>query len=302
MPLNTKTLPPLNALVAFDAAATSISFTQAAAKLYVTQGAISRQIRSLEESLGVELFDRQQRQVRLTAAGREYHLHIADALSKISTATFAVKNPVQEAQIIIAASHAVASLWLMPRIAEYSRAYPDTDIRLLVTDNVFEVDAADFDCCIGFSTATPKAHQVDRLFSERVFVVSSPDFLAQHSELSPQELLATRQLVLDNPIIGWFNWPDWFKGLGMLPVVPQHKVTFSHYNMLIQAAQQGQGVALAWDHLLTDYLETGSLVKVFDYTLDTEAGFYLMTSLAGSKKQSLDEFRLWLINLSAVYL
>jgi len=296
MSLNTKTLPPLNALVAFDAAATSISFTQAAAKLFVTQGAISRQIRSLEENLGIVLFDRQQRQVRLTSAGSEYHRHIADALKQISMATFAVKNPIQETQITIAASHAVASLWLMPRIAEYSRAYPDTDIRLLVTDNVLGVDAADFDCCIGFSAIKPFAYQVDRLFSERVFVVSSPDFLAQHSELSPQALLATRQLVLDNPTIGWFNWPDWFDGMGMSPVVPQHKVTFSHYNMLIQAAQQGQGVALAWDHLLTDYLSTGSLVRVFDKTLDTEAGFYLMTSLVGSSKQALDEFRLWLIN------
>ena len=296
MSLNSKTLPPLNALVAFDAAATSISFTQAAAKLFVTQGAISRQIRSLEENLGIVLFDRQQRQVRLTAAGREYHRHIADALYQISMATYAVKNPIQETQITIAASHAVASLWLMPRIAEYSRAYPDTDIRLLVTDNVLEVDTADFDCCIGFSAAHPVSYHVDRLFSERVFVVSSPDFLAQHSQLSPTQLLATRQLVLENPTVGWFNWPNWFEGLGMSPVVPQHKVTFSHYNMLIQAAQQGQGVALAWDHLLTDYLTTGSLVKVFDKTLDTEAGFYLMTSLVGSKKQSLDEFRLWLIN------
>ena len=87
MSLNSKTLPPLNALVAFDAAATSISFTQAAAKLFVTQGAISRQIRSLEENLGIVLFDRQQRQVRLIAVGREYHRHIADALYQISMAT-----------------------------------------------------------------------------------------------------------------------------------------------------------------------------------------------------------------------
>jgi LysR family glycine cleavage system transcriptional activator len=296
MPLKTKTLPPLNALVAFDAAATNISFTQAAAKLFVTQGAISRQIRSLEENLGIVLFDRQQRQVRLTSAGREYHQQIADALNQISVATFAVKNPVQAKQITIAASHAVASLWLMPRITEYLRAYPDTDIRLLVADNVLEVDAADFDCSIGFSAFEPVAYQVDRLFSQRVFVVSSPDFLALHKDLSPKELLATRQLVLDNPTIGWFNWPDWFKGMDMLPVVPQHKVTFSHYNMLIQAAQQGQGVALAWDHLLSDYLATGSLVKAFDQTLDTEASFYLMTSLMGSRKPDLDEFRLWLMS------
>lgn len=296
MPLNIKSLPPLNALVAFDAAATSASFTQAAAKLFVTQGAISRQICSLEKSLGIDLFDRKKRQVRLTVVGREYHQHIANALNEISMATFAIKNPVQTTQITIAASHAVASLWLMPRITEYLRAYPDIDIRLLVADNVLEVDATDFDCSIGFSAVEPIAYRVDHLFSQRVFVVSSPEFLAQHKLLSPKDLLATRQLVLDNPTIGWFNWPDWFKGMDMSPVVPQHKVIFSHYNMLIQAAQQGQGVALAWDHLLSDYLATGSLVKAFDQTLDTEASFYLMTSAMGSKKQALDNFRLWLIN------
>jgi LysR family glycine cleavage system transcriptional activator len=296
MPLNTKTLPPLNALVAFDAAATSLSFTQAATKLFVTQGAVSRQIRSLEESLGIVLFDRQQRHVRLTPAGREYHQHIGDALAQISMATIAIKNPTHASQITIAASHAVSSLWLMPRITEYSRAYPETDIRLLVADNLLEVDAIDFDCSIGFSSNQPFGYQVDRLFSERVFVVCSPDFLAQHRARSPEQLLATRQLVLDNPTHGWFNWLDWFKGLHMLPIVPQHKLTFSHYNMLIQAAQQGQGVALAWDHLLSDYLASGSLVKAFDQTLDTQAGFYLVTSLGGSGKPALDEFRLWLMS------
>tara|TARA_B100000780_G_C21082549_1_gene436022 strand:- start:883 stop:1332 length:450 start_codon:yes stop_codon:yes gene_type:complete len=148
-------------------------------------------------------------------------------------ATVAVKNPVQLTQITIAASHAVASLWLMPRITEYLQAYPDTDIRLLVTNNVLEVDATDVDCSIGFSTNKPMAYRVDRLFSQRGFVVSSPEFLAQHKGLSPSQLLATRQLVPDNPTSGWFNWKDWFKGTGMLPVVPLHKAIFSHYNMLI---------------------------------------------------------------------
>ena len=83
-------------------------------------------------------------------------------------ATFAIKNPVQTKQITIAASHAVASLWLMPRITEYLRAYPDTDIRLLVADNVLEVDAADFDCNIRFSAVEPIAYRVDHLFFRSV--------------------------------------------------------------------------------------------------------------------------------------
>ncbi|MBT3436397.1 MAG: LysR family transcriptional regulator [Oceanospirillaceae bacterium] len=298
MPLAIKNLPPLNALVAFDAAATSLSFTQAAAKLFVTQGAVSRQIRLLEDNLGVTLFDRTQRQICLTHAGRDYHQQISGALAQISLATQALQNPVVDTQITIAASHAVASLWLMPRISDYSRVYPDVDIRLLVADSVFEADVTDYDCSIGFSHSEPTGVRVEKLFNERVFVVSSPDFLAQHQGLTPAQLLATRQLVLDNPMTGWFNWREWFLGLDMAPVVPQHKVTFSHYNMLIQAAQQGQGVALAWDYLLDDYLATGSLVKAFDQTLETQAGFYLTTSENGSKKTVLAEFCSWLIDNS----
>ncbi|MBT7330713.1 MAG: LysR family transcriptional regulator, partial [Oceanospirillaceae bacterium] len=144
MPLAIKNLPPLNALVAFDAAATSLSFTQAAAKLFVTQGAVSRQIRLLEDNLGVTLFDRTQRQICLTHAGRDYHQQISGALAQISLATQALQNPVVDTQITIAASHAVASLWLMPRISDYSRVYPDVDIRLLVADSVFEADVTDY--------------------------------------------------------------------------------------------------------------------------------------------------------------
>ncbi|HCH33283.1 MAG TPA: LysR family transcriptional regulator [Oceanospirillaceae bacterium] len=296
MPLTIKNLPPLNALVAFDAAATSLSFTRAADKLFVTQGAVSRQIRLLEGNLGVSLFDRTQRQICLTPAGRDYHQQISGALAQISLATQALQNPVLDSQITIAASHAVASLWLMPRISDYSRVYPDVDIRLLVADSVFETDVADYDCSIGFSHSEPAGVRVEKLFNERVFVVSSPDFLAQHQSLTPAQLLATRQLVLDNPTTGWFNWREWFLGLNMAPVVPQHKVTFSHYNMLIQAAQQGQGVALAWDYLLDDYLAAGSLVKAFDQTLETQAGFYLTTSNNGSQKAVLDDFCAWLID------
>ena len=296
MLLDHKSLPPLNALTVFHIAATSGSFTEAAEKLFVTQGAVSRQIRSLEENIGVSLFDRSVRKVRLTAYGREYHAQIQVALEHIASATKSIKNGSQEQQITIAASHAVASLWLMPKISEYSKAYPDTDIRLLVSDNVLAVNADDVDCRIGYSRDIPTSHKVERLFSERVFVVSSPDFLEQNSDLSPTELLRTRQLVLDNPTLGWFNWPDWFAGMKIPAVVPQHKLTFSHYNMLIQAAQQGRGVALAWDHLVTDYIKSGSLVKVFDTTLETQAGCYFMTSKVGSTKVTLEEFRRWLMD------
>ena len=295
MPLNLKPLPPLNALLAFDAAATHLSFTLAAHHLCVTQGAVSRQIRHLEDHLGVVLFNRQKRQISLTPKGLEYYHQVHSALEQIAKTTQAIKTPIEDQQITIAASHAVASFWLMPRISEYSRAFPDVDIRLLVADNIADMGTSEYDCSIGFSSVKPAYTRVDRLFNERVFVVCSPDFLAQHKHLSPQTLLATRQLVLDNPTSGWFNWAQWFEGLTMAPVVPQHKVTFSHYNMLIQAAQQGQGVALAWDHLLDDYLNAGSLVKAFDEVLETQAGFYLMISDTGAQKPALADFRLWLM-------
>ena len=294
MTIDYRSLPPLNALVAFNAAAEEQSFTRAGQRLFVTQGAISRQVRLLEQRLDVTLFERDNRQVRLTSAGVSYHQAVSVALSQIASATELLQQPFVGNQITVATTHAVASLWLMPRISQYCQLEQQVDVRLLASDSVMDMPASDYDCCIGYSLQPPDGGRVIKLFDERIFVVCSPDFLAQHKDLTPRQLLATRQLVLDNSAVGWFNWPDWFAGVGLGSVVPQHRVTFSHYTMLLQAAQQGQGVALAWDYLVSDYLASGLLVQAANLIMETDAGFYMLTSPEGEQKHSAGVFCDWL--------
>jgi LysR family glycine cleavage system transcriptional activator len=289
-----RSLPPLNALVAFHAAAEAQNFTKAADNLFVTQGAISRQIRLLEERLGVSLFVRDNRQVRLTEAGQSYYQAVDLALAQILNATTQVQQPFDANQITLATTHAVASLWLMSRISHYCQDNAQVDIRLLASDSIMDMRTQDFDCCIGYSLQPPDGGSVVRLFDERIFVVCSPDYLQRHNDLNFEQLLATRQLVLDNADSGWFNWPDWFEGVGLESITPEQKITFSHYTMLLQAAQQGQGVALAWEYLVDDYLASGMLVKAGELTMDTQAGFYLVTSPEGEKKQSVEQFCQWI--------
>ena len=296
MAFNYRSLPPLNALVAFNAAAEEQSFTRAARRLFVTQGAISRQVRLLEERLGVTLFIRDNRQVRLTDAGASYHQAIAVALSQVASATELLQQPFDANQITVATTHAVASLWLMSRISQYCQLDGQVDVRLLASDSIMDVRTQDYDCCIGYSLKQPDGGRVTKLFDERIFVVCSPDYLEQNNALNTQELLATRQLVLENTDSNWFNWPDWFAGVDLDVITPQHKLTFSHYTMLLQAAQQGQGVALAWDYLVSDYLESGVLVKAADLEMQTDAGFYLVTSPEGEQKESVGSFCDWLVS------
>ena len=294
MAINYRNLPPLNALVAFSAAAEEQSFTRAGQRLFVTQGAISRQVRLLEQRLDVTLFERDNRQVRLTNAGANYHQAISVALSQIASATELLQQPFDDNQITVATTHAVASLWLMPLISQYCQLQEQVDVRLLASDSVMDMHPKDYDCCIGYSMQPPERGRLVKLFNERIFVVCSPDYLAQHKDLTPRQLLATRQLVLDNTDSGWLNWPDWFAGVGLETVVPQHRVTFSHYTMLLQAAQQGQGVALAWDYLANDYLASGMLVQAVDLVMETAAGFYLLTSPEGEQKHAAGVFCDWL--------
>ncbi|MCP4881878.1 MAG: LysR family transcriptional regulator [Gammaproteobacteria bacterium] len=294
MAFDYRSLPPLKALVAFNAAAEEQSFTQAAQRLFVTQGAISRQVRLLEERLGVTLFIRDNRRVRLTEAGANYHQAISGALSQVASATKLLQQPFHANQITVATTHAVATLWLMSRISQYCQLEEQVDVRLLASDSVMDMRTQDYDCCIGYSLKKPDGGRVTKLFDERIFVVCSPEYLQRNKGLSTADLLATRQLVLDNTDSGWFNWSDWFVGVELEPVIPQHKLTFSHYTMLLQAAQQGQGVALAWDYLVNDYLTSGVLVKATELIMETEAGFYLVTSPEGEQKESVGAFCDWL--------
>lgn len=254
-------LPPLQTLRAFEAAARLASFTRAAREMSLTQGAISRQIRTLEQRLGVTLFERGDRGVRLSPVGAHYHDAIREALDAIARATAEVAVGRDAGPITVGTTSAIASLWLMPRLTGFRRREPELDIRVLASDRDFERSSGEVDLVIEYDRAVRSGDGVRRLFDEAVFPVCSPDYLrGRPGPRRPADLLGETLLVLDDDHPDWLGWTQWFRAAGVDTRALRRPIRINSYPMLLQAAVAGQGVALGWRHLVDDFLAAGTLV------------------------------------------
>lgn len=290
-------LPPLNSLVAFEAAARHLSFTLAARELNVTQGAISRQIRVLEDYLGTALFVRSTREINLTATGSQYYEAVRDSLQQVVHATAGIRHWRGSQQVTVITSTAMASLWLLPLVSEFQRQNEEIDLRIIATDQVSDFSRLDCDLALYYCSTPPKNVKVTPLFSEEIFPVCSPAYLAQHPEITVLEHLnACTWLWLEDPQRDWIGWKEWFQRLGYSVPVPRRRININSYSMLIQSALAGQGIALAWSSLLGNHLQTGELVRPTQTTLRTDAQFCLLEPQGrGPNRQSVNLFRQWLM-------
>jgi DNA-binding transcriptional LysR family regulator len=295
-------LPPLNSLVAFEAAARHLSFTGAARELNVTQGAISRQIRLLEEYLGESLFERNTREVSLSPVGSRYYKTVDPMLREVARATEEIRRWQGGRQITVMTSSAMASFWLLPKVGDFQRLNEDIDLRIVAYDRAKDYSRLDCDVAL-YYCRTPPAHMtVTPLFSEEVFPVCSKEYLDRHPHIrNIDQFGAATWLWMDDSQSDWIGWPEWFDRLGYKARAPRHRVNINNYSMLIQSALTGQGVALAWSHLLGNHLETGNLVKPVDDVLQTDAQFCLLEHAGrGGNQQVVGRFREWLMQQAGV--
>ncbi|WP_079202808.1 LysR substrate-binding domain-containing protein [Pseudomonas sp. CC6-YY-74] len=290
-------LPPLNSLVAFEAAARHLSFTLAAHELNVTQGAISRQVRLLEDYLGKTLFERTTRAINLSPTGGQYYETVRTALMQLAHATGEIRHWQGAQQVTVVTSTAMASLWLLPKVAEFQRDNEEIDLRIIAYDQVKDFSRLDCDLALYYCRTPPKDMQVTPLFAEEVFPVCSPGYLAKNPTLStPQQLADCTWLWLEDPQRDWIGWSEWFQRLGLKGVEPRRRININSYSMLIQSALSGQGIALAWSNLVDNHLQTGALVRPIDTVLQSDAQFCLLEPLGrGAMRQSVKCFRAWLL-------
>lgn len=290
-------LPPLNSLVTFEAAARHLSFTAAAAELNVTQGAVSRQVRHLEAYLGKPLFSRAKRNVELTPAGAQYFQVVRSALTSVSAATAELLQWQGDRQITVATTNAMASLWLLPKIPGFQRDHEEVDIRILASDQVQELGRSEFDLALLYCGTPPPNMRATPLFGGEVFPVCSPEYLQSSGDLrEPGQLFCRTLLYLEDAPVDWFNWPEWFRRVGVETREPHRRININNYSMLIQAALNGQGIALAWRKLLDQYLDSGALVCPVETVLHTSAYFYLLEPEdRGRLKPAVRLFRDWLL-------
>lgn len=293
-------LPPLNTLVAFEAVARHLSFTAAAGELSLTQGAVSHRVRQLEDYLGKALFVRANRSIQMTPAGLRYYQVVRACLESVAEATARQLQWKGERRVTVATTHAVASLWLLPKIPDFQRIHEDIDIRILASDQLYDLRHGEFDMALLYRSVPPPEMKATALFPEEVFPVCSRDYLSASGALEhPDELFRKTLLYLDDGQADWFDWQEWFRRVGVEPVEPRSRIDINNYPMLLQAAINGQGIALAWRHLVDAYLESGALVRPVETVLRTSAKFYLLEpEHPGRTKPSVRLFREWLLRES----
>lgn len=291
-------LPPLNSLVAFEAAARHQSFTLAASELHVTQGAISRQVRILEEYLGKPLFTRANRSIRLTAGGLLYVQTVRSALSDITVATDDLRSWKGTQQITLATSSAMASLWLLPKIAEFQSEHEEIELRIVALEQIRDLSRVEWDIALFYCSTPPPGLQASTLFYEEVFPVCSPAYVDRYGPLeTPESLSKCTLLSLEEADQDWLSWKRWYAQVGIEAPTPRRRLNINSYAMLVQAAVMGQGVALGWSKLVDDYLLQGQLVRPMNTVLRTRARFCLLeSSETPTRRASVRAFREWLLD------
>jgi len=290
-----KPLPPLNSLVAFEAAARHLSFTRAADEISVTQGAVSRQVRVLEEFLGARLFVRDTRNLRMTSIGAQYYETVRNSLHEISQSTGQILQHTRDEQITVITSYAMASFWLLPRYNEFQDEYPDIDLRIVSVNSFNDVSHFEYDLALFFRAIPPKDLHVTPLFGEKAFPVCSPKYLERNPALIDPENLTQATLLTLEENEDWVRWRDWFEECGLEIPVNIRRIKMNNYPLLIQAALNGQGFALGWERLVDGYLESGLLTRPVATEVSTTSQFYLMRpKTVNRQKRGAEQFCEWL--------
>lgn len=286
-------LPPLNALRAFEAAARHLSFTKAAGELHVTQAAISHQIKSLEEWLGMPLFKRQNRALLLTDAGQAYLPPLREAFDRIQDATSKLQQRDRSGALTVSTFTSFAAKWLVPRLGRFAAAHPDIEVRLAINDVLMDFSSDSVDVGIRYGSGAWRGLHAERLMTEVVFVVCSPRLLEGPSPLSrPEDLRHHTMLHDDLPE----DWETWLEAAGVGGIRARRDLAFNHSEMVLQAAIDGLGVALGRSVLVADDLAAGRLVKPFALELPTIAAYYFVCPEGTQDRPKVKAFRDWVMS------
>ncbi len=290
-------LPPLNALRAFEAAARHRSFTRAAEELNVTQTAVSHQIRTLEERLGLKLFVRRGRTLGLTDAASGYLPSVRSAFDQLHDATERLIGPDDEATLTVSTLTTFAAKWLVPRLGGFQDLHPDISVRITTSSASVDFERDDVDVAIRYGRGDWPGLRADRLIREDIFPVCSPKLLDGPHPLRQPDDLAHHTLL---HVVGFReDWQVWLTAANVDGVDPAIGPRFDVAFNALQAAIEGVGVALGRTALVERDLAAGRLVAPFDISLPIEAAYYVVAPEQTADRPQIMAFREWLITTLA---
>ena len=289
-------VPPLELLLAFEAAARHLSFTKAAGELFLTQSAVSRQIQALEESLGGKLFERRTRALFLTENGQRLYQVAQEVLQELHDTTQKLRGTAAARTVTVTTTPGFASLWLIPRLNGYLQGHPGIDVRISASYDTVNLERDGVDLAIRYAKAAEMEGERP-LFEEEVIPVCSPALAADPSRplREPADLRAHVLLHMDDPRASWIEWNLWLHAHGLRDFKPAGALQFSQYDQLVQAAINGQGVALGRLPLLRRTLRDKQLVTPFRKSIVSSRGYYLVRSSRTAGKQDVAGFEAWLL-------
>ncbi|MGL4224545.1 MAG: transcriptional regulator GcvA [Vibrio sp.] len=286
-------LPPLNSLKVFEAAARHLSFTRAGEELFVTQAAVSHQIKALEEFLGLKLFRRRNRSLLLTEEGQSYFLDIKDIFGSLAEATDKLLERSEKGALTISLPPSFAIQWLVPRLADFNQQEPDIDVRIKAVDMDEGSLADDVDVAIYYGRGSWPGLRADKLYQEFLIPLCSPALLLGNKPMETLSDLAHHTLLHDT---SRKDWKQFAKENALNNVNVNHGPIFSHSTMVLQAAAHGQGVALGNNVLAQPEMDAGRLIAPFDQVLMTNNAFYVVCHEKQADIGRVATFRDWMLN------
>jgi len=295
-------LPPLKSLQAFESAGRHLSFTGAAQELNVTPGAISQQIRLLEEFLETKLFKRMNRVIVLTDSGQLFLPMISAGFEQFSEAVGLLQRTRSDGPLTITSAASFVSKWLIPRLSRFKALHPQIDVRIDTSDRLVDFMHEDIDVGIRFGNGVYPELDTVFLFSFDLIPVCSPELmrhgngLKRVSDLKNFTLLHSNYDELDS---GWPDWAMWLKVVDAEDVDSTHGIYFNQSDVLFQAAMDGQGVALVASVMADPEIAAGNLVQPFSARLPVKMNYHLVTSPHKARIAKVAAFREWLLAESA---
>ncbi len=291
-------LPALPQLHTFEAVARRMSFTAAADELCLTQSAVSRQIKSLEDDLGLPLFLRRHRAIEMTPDGHRLFDAVTRGLDEIAHCVSDLRVATEMPQITVAASVAFSYYWLMPRLERFAERYPEIDLRVLATDHKVDLTRQGADIAVLHGDGNLDGVDARFLFGERVYPVCSPVYLQEHPELQrPSDLLDQTLLHLDGggTIWGSVDWHTWLVQQGVTGQPVRRGIRLNSYPMILQGAATGRGIALGWSYITDEMLASGQLACPFESAIETTSDYYIGALNETVKNPAVSGFLQWII-------
>jgi LysR family transcriptional regulator, glycine cleavage system transcriptional activator len=289
-------LPPLDLIQGFEAAARNLSFTKAAEELFITQSAVSRQIRGLEEHLGIALFERRHRSLLLTDQGRALYGAATDLLERLQAVTDRLRADGAAPHLTVTTTSGFASLWLIPRLKGFTAVHPDVDVRISASYKLVALERSLVDVAVRLCRTEEAPEGAVGLFGEELFPICSPALISDgpHPLREVQDLEHHALLHMEGAG-GYFDWSTWLTAEGFADLKPAASLRFDGYDQMISAALSGQGVAMGIGHLVRTLVAEGRLVAPFAKSVVGPRAYYVVRSSVTGTRPHVQAFVEWLV-------